>query len=87
MQAGSSCPVQFDHHAAAFAADPWTPLRVLRETCPVAYTESHGGFWIITSYAEIREIASDDIRFSSAKGLTIAFKTNPSQRSIPAEVD
>ncbi|MDE0494689.1 MAG: cytochrome P450 [Acidimicrobiaceae bacterium] len=87
MQAGSSCPVQFDHHAAAFAADPWTPLRVLRETCPVAYTESHGGFWIITSYAEIREIASDDIRFSSAKGLTIPDKTNPSQRSIPAEVD
>ncbi|MXW89395.1 MAG: cytochrome P450, partial [Acidimicrobiaceae bacterium] len=53
----------------------------------MAYTESHGGFWIITSYAEIREIASDDIRFSSAKGLTIPDKTNPSQRSIPAEVD
>jgi cytochrome P450 len=81
------CPVEFDHHSRAFAADPWTILRDLRENCPVAYSESHGGFWVLTSYADIKEVASDDDRFSSAHGLTVPDKKNRGQRSIPAEMD
>ena len=46
-----TCPVEFDHHSRAFASDPWTPLEEFRETCPVAYSENYGGFWILTSYA------------------------------------
>jgi cytochrome P450 len=82
-----TCPVDFDHHSRAFASDPWTPLEEFRETCPVAYSENYGGFWILTSYADIREVASDDYRFSSAQGLTIPDKKNTGQRSIPIEMD
>lgn len=87
VDARLGCPVAFDHHSHAFAADPWTPLRELRETCPVAFTENYGGFWILTSYADIKAVASDDVRFSSANGLTIPDKKNRGQRSIPIEMD
>ncbi|MEQ1873726.1 MAG: cytochrome P450 [Ilumatobacteraceae bacterium] len=86
-EADARCPVVFDHHSREFAADPWTPLRELRETCPVAYSENYGGFWILTSYADIKEVASDDLRFSSANGLTVPDKKNVGQRSIPIEMD
>ena len=82
-----TCPVDFDHHSQAFANDPWTPLQEFRENCPVAYSENYGGFWILTSYEDIRQVASDDYRFSSAGGLTIPDKKNTSQRSIPIEMD
>lgn len=81
------CPVAFDHHSRAFADDPWTQLRELRETCPVAYSENYGGFWVLTSYADIKEVAGDDVRFSSANGLTVPDKKNVGQRSIPIEMD
>ena len=87
VDARDACPVAFDHHSHAFAADPWTPLRELRETCPVAYSENYGGFWILTSYADIKAVASDDVRFSSANGLTVPDKKNTGQRSIPIEMD
>jgi len=87
MSSEPRCPVDFDHHSHAFAADPWTKLRELRETCPVAYSESYGGFWVLTSYADIKEVAGDDVRFSSAQGLTVPDKKNRGQRSIPAEMD
>ena len=79
--------VDFDHHSADFASDPWTPLAELRSTCPVAYSENHGGFWVLTSYDEIKTVATDDIRFSSASGITIPDKKNTGQRSIPIEMD
>ncbi|WP_420639523.1 cytochrome P450 [Candidatus Poriferisocius sp.] len=53
----------------------------------MAYTENYGGFWILSGYTEIKEVAGDDIRFSSAQGLTIPDKANRGQRSIPAEMD
>lgn len=87
MSREPTCPVDFDHHSGEFAEDPWTPLAELRNTCPVAYTENHGGFWVLTGYEDIKQVATDDVRFSSAQGLTIPDKKNPSQRSIPAEMD
>lgn len=79
--------VDFDHHSSSFAADPWTPLRELRSACPVAFTENHGGFWVLTAYDEIKAVATDDVRFSSASGITIPDKKNRGQRSIPIEMD
>ncbi|CAN5406287.1 cytochrome P450 [soil metagenome] len=87
MSSQTRCPIDFDHHSQAFAADPWTQLHELRETCPVAYSESYGGFWVLTSYADIKMVAGDDVRFSSAQGLTVPDKKNRGQRSIPAEMD
>lgn len=79
--------VDFDHHSTAFANDPWTPLAELRGTCPVAFTGNHDGYWVVTSYDEIKSVAQDDVRFSSASGITIPDKKNTGQRSIPIEMD
>ena len=57
--------VDFDHNSAEFAADPWSVYQRLREHCPVAYSEAHGGFWIISKYADVVRVARDDRTFSS----------------------
>ncbi len=79
--------VDFDHHSEEFAADPWSLLAGLRSECPVARTPSHGGFWVLTGYDEIRQVATDDETFSSAETLVIPPKKNVGQKSIPAEMD
>ncbi len=57
--------IDFDHNSPAFAADPWSVYAYLREQYPVAYTEAHGGFWVISSYADVVRVARDDQTFSS----------------------
>ena len=79
--------VDFDHHSEEFVADPWSLLARLRSECPVARTPSHGGFWVLTGYEEIRQVATDDETFSSAETLVIPPKKNVGQKSIPAEMD
>src|SRR5258706_12065502 len=82
------CPVvHFDHHSPEFAADPWPVLADLRATCPVARSDAYGGFWVVTSYEDIKRIALDDVTFSSAQSILIPAKQNSSQRSIPIETD
>jgi len=57
--------VEFDQNSPAFAADPWSRYSDLRERCPVAHTDAHGGFWVISRYADVVRVASDDRVFSS----------------------
>ena len=82
-----SAEVDFDHHSEDFVADPWSQLARLRSECPVARTASYGGFWVLTGYEEIRQVATDDETFSSAETLVIPPKKNVGQKSIPAEMD
>ena len=39
----------------------------LREECPVAYSDHHGGFYTLTRYADVREAARDHKRFRSGQ--------------------
>lgn len=55
----------FDQNSAAFAADPWSKYDELRSKCPVAHTEAHGGFWVLSRYADVVRVAKDDLTFSS----------------------
>mgnify|MGYP000064711203 CR=1 FL=1 len=57
--------VEFDHNSEAFARDGDAILAELREQCPVAYTESHGGYWVLTSYAAAAAAMRDEDTFSS----------------------
>jgi cytochrome P450 len=80
--------VSFDHHSREFAADPWSVFRDLRGRCPVAYSDTYGGFWVLTRYEDIRAVALDDHLFSSARnGIIIPPKKNVGQVSIPIELD
>ncbi|WP_396904262.1 cytochrome P450 [Mycolicibacterium phlei] len=59
------CEVQFDHHSAEFAQAPHEVLARVREKCPVAWTQAHGGYWVITGYDEIGDALRDNETFSS----------------------
>jgi len=57
--------VEFDQNSAEFARDPWSKYEDLRAQCPVAHTDAHGGFWVLSKYADVVQVAKDDITFSS----------------------
>ena len=88
--------VAFDHLSDTFRTDWIKTFRQLRETAPIAWTEAHGGYWVVSSYELVTRIARDWETFSSAKhydpvthtatgGLTIP--TFPAPASIPIETD
>jgi cytochrome P450 len=55
----------FDHHDVAFMQDPLDAYAILRGQCPVAHSDQHGGFWIITTYDDLHEVYFDTDHFSS----------------------
>lgn len=57
--------VEFDHHSQIFA-DNWREVTAdLRGRCPVAWTEAHGGYWVVSRYEDVKKVALDDQTFSS----------------------
>lgn len=61
----------FDHHDPAFVEERLERYGELRMACPVVHSPAHGGFWVLTRYAEVFEVARDEEHFSSAHGLLI----------------
>jgi cytochrome P450 len=57
--------IAFDQHSAQYAADPWNTAASLARESPVAWTESHGGFWVISGFEEVREATRNAKTFSS----------------------
>lgn len=76
----------FDHHSSAFAADPWSVYRELRDRCPVAWSDTYdGGFWVVSRYADVYTVARDDETFSSDREVVLP-ATNVG-RIIPLNAD
>jgi cytochrome P450 len=57
--------VEFDHYDPAYARDQEAVFAPLREQCPVAWSTAHGGFWVVSRYDDIAEIAHQTEAFSS----------------------
>lgn len=82
--------IDFDHHSPEFARNRQEILAKLRRSTPVAYTESHGGFWVVSSFELAKRVLGDPDTFSSLKqedgsgGVTIP---SIGPRLLPAEVD
>jgi cytochrome P450 len=57
--------VQFDHYDETIARDPFPVLADLRARCPVAHSDAHGGFWVVTRYADVETVTHDPATFSS----------------------
>jgi cytochrome P450 len=55
----------FDHWDPDLAADPHAVYRKLRRECPVVHSDRHGGFWVLSRYADIDAAARDHATFSS----------------------
>jgi cytochrome P450 len=43
--------------------------RHMRAHCPVAHTDERGGYWVVTRYADVMRVDSDDEAFSSLYGV------------------
>jgi len=95
-EASRGCPVHFDHESEQHAAHWPAEFRELRERCPVAWADSHGGFWVATRYRDVVAMAQDSEAFSSLKtfdpstgavtgGITIP--GTPIIRGLPVESD
>jgi cytochrome P450 len=85
--------VAFDHTSQEHSADPVGSYRALRGKCSIAWTEAHGGYWVMSSYDGVFEAARDDDIFSSARnsyggeGLTVVIPKTPMHQHIPIEID
>jgi len=73
MIAMASCPIDlekwgehFDMEDPGYIRDPFPVWSELREHCPVAYGDLHGGYWVPTRYEDIKRIAQDPVLFSSS---------------------
>jgi cytochrome P450 len=94
MTAEDRCPVvHFDHNSAEHAADAAGSYRRLRSQDPVAYTDAHGGYWVLSGYQAVFDAARNDDVFSSARsshggeGLTVTIPKTPMHHHIPIEID
>ena len=88
------CPVVgFDHNSAEHSADPVEVYRRLRAEAPVAWTEAHGGYWVVSDYTGVFDAARDDSTFASGRsehggtGLNNVIPKAPVRLHIPVELD
>jgi cytochrome P450 len=71
------------------AENPYPTLERLRTECPVAHAGSFGGYWIVTKYADIRQVVSDARLFSSTTPALPepSFEVPGGLNSIPVAID
>ncbi len=62
--------VDFDHHSPEVSAHTNEVLGEMARKCPVAWTEAHGGYWVVSGYEALAEASRDDKRFSSRHDVT-----------------
>jgi cytochrome P450 len=76
---------QYDHFAQEYIVDPFPLWKRMREEEPIARSDVHGGYYIVTRYEDIREAASDGNLFSSAQSTGIP--PLPIVGMIPIDID
>jgi len=80
------CEHHFDYLSADLARDPHPALRTMRGRCPVAHSDQHDGYWIVTGYDDVLRVAQDWQTFSSAHGVSVPAKPS-NLLAIPEHVD
>jgi cytochrome P450 len=58
----------YDHFAPRYVVDPFEFWAALRDHEPVARSDHHGGFWVVSRYADIMAAACDPATYSSQDG-------------------
>lgn len=51
--------------------DPFDAYRRLRLECPVGRSERHGGFWVVSRYRDVCQVAGDPERYCSGQGIAV----------------
>ncbi len=55
----------FDHYDFELAQDPHPCYRYLRERCPLARSDQHDGFWVVSTYEDVHTVMSDSETYST----------------------
>lgn len=64
---------EFNHYTEEYAANAFAVWDELRDTCPVAHSESFRGMWVPTRHEDIVAIAQDTATFSSRSPLVAQY--------------
>jgi cytochrome P450 len=80
------CRDHFDHLSPDLAATMPETMARMRELRPVARSEEHGGFWVVSRYEDVVDVAQNWEVFSSAHGLGIS-NTPTVIRNLPVQAD
>jgi cytochrome P450 len=80
------CAHHFDHLSADLAQTMPATMARMRVLCPVARSDAHGGFWVVSGYEEVLSVAQNWQAFSSAHGLSVT-KSPTVVRNLPVEAD
>jgi cytochrome P450 len=59
--------IAFDHHSRSHSTSWVETYRALRASCPIGWTQAHGGYWVVSRYDDVRAIARATDVYSSAK--------------------
>ena len=93
---GARTTIALDPESPDYAAHWDAQTRDLRRKCPVAWSREHGGFWVVTRYADVLSVAQQDAAFTNGKTFDpatghveggVALPPMKIGRLIPAEVD
>ena len=71
---GIDWATQFDHTTEAYAQNAPAIWDELRQRCPVAHSDAHGGVWLPVRHADVTAIAHDNDHFSSESVVVSRFK-------------
>lgn len=59
--------IDFDHNAPEMVHGLYRAYGELRGKCPVTHSKAHGGYWVLSRYDDVFQVARDDITFSSQR--------------------
>lgn len=85
--AGRNHFTDFDLDSAAFSDNFEGVTAALHAGCPVARSESNGGYWVVSGFEEIRRIAQDWATFTSTNGFEPNRAGDDNARLYPLELD
>ncbi|HXZ63071.1 MAG TPA: cytochrome P450 [Acidimicrobiales bacterium] len=83
---GEWCAHHFDHRSHELGQHLHETMARMRAQCPVAHSDAHGGFWVVTRYEDVLGAAQDWRTFSSAAGVAVP-STQMVLPAIPEHLD
>jgi cytochrome P450 len=68
------CTEHYDHMDPELGRHFEPTLERMRDRCPVAHSDRHGGFWVVSTYDEVLGVLQDWQTFSNAQGVAIPMR-------------
>jgi cytochrome P450 len=83
VRIGRAAVDQFDHHSHDFAQHWRDVYAGMRKQCPVAHSDRHGGFSILTRYDDIKKVLADPDTFVSGRELSLGGSVVSGGATVP----